>query len=769
MKQRYKIVAVSLLFSLLTASASVIGYTYAAYLNEGKYQHPLDINTSAFSSHFSQGGAGTEVNPYKISNANDLRNLQKLTKLGVFHSNTYFSMTNDITWSGDDLLPIGTEDTPFYSQFNGMGYTITGLNVNGANTNDIGMFGYVAITSRIRNLILSSPTIYINTNTGGTRLPTTNPLEAFFGDYARNTMGNISRVSSTSNSVTFSVPVNSLIVPNLNNGSPINIVYESTDNNLLYQSTTNPAQWITKSTPTSQFPSTDIFPVQLQARVYAMYNNQIVSYTLERWQINVFGNGTVATDETGFYKTINPITQTHETYVGIFVGHLDGGASYLGLWGGTTNTTTNGRIILNGRSSRSYNVLIGRSRDDNDLDSSAADSYSRFVDFNSVISNSILNTDYTPASIGAALPHTTRTQYENYDTKVIAHNQNNYGFVNVPVPSGTTVNEANFIRVYPTARHMLASFDTLDANGNPQGTSTTGKALRFNAPLYTRVFEDYTWIIFRRTRFGAYNALWFWATETYVSILNSIFDDAIFQLQFRIAYVANSSTTNNNFQVLLNDYAGTAATSRVGTNYWEDPSRSGIYAPNNHRLVDSLSMNGILQEKTLTLVVNQSGGGFVNRTPMFAIGVGKGTGTTSSANPNLSFTNPEQYNFQSAFVADAFELYVFSFDVLVTSADGNISSLLNFVDFLYANPSVTSRTGNEVVFSGWSKVSNAKIQFDAMGFNNAIFPTTYRFWRTAGFAGGVNSIVNGLYTTNSPYDLYNTSGYSNATLNPGTA
>lgn len=781
MKHKFKIVTLSVLFSLLTATASVIGYTYAAYLNTGKYDNPLDINTSSFTSHFSQGGLGTEANPYKISTADDLRNLQKLTKLGVFHANTYFNMTNDITWSGAGLLPIGTEDTPFYSQFNGMGYIINNLVVDGANTNDIGMFGYVAITGRIRNLVLNAPIININTNMGGTRLPTTNPLESFFGDYARNSMGNITRVTSTSNSVTFAVPVNSLINANLNGGNPINIIYESSDTNLLYQSTTNPSQWITKSTPTSQYPSTDIYPVQLQARIYALYNNKIVSYTLERWQINVFGNGTVATDETGFYKTINPITQTHETYVGIFVGHLDGGASYLGLWGGTTSsTTTNGKIILNGRSARSYNVLVGRSRDDNDLDSSAADSYTRFVDFNTLINNkpALLNTDYLPniASPGSTPINgtpTSLTHYNNFDSNVISYNQTNYGFVNVTTPSGSTVNEANFIRVYPTVRHMQTTFDTLDAEGNPLGQTNYGKAIRFNNPMAIRNFEDYYFLIIRRSRFAAYNALWFWATETYVSILNSIFGEATFQLQFKIAYVAKNSSVNNNFQVLLNDYTNSTTYARVGSNYWEDTSRSGIYAPNDYPLVANTNLNGVLQEKTLTLVINQSGGGWYNRTPMFAIGVGRGTGTTSAANPDYSNTSlagsGSIVNYTSQFASDAFELYVFSFDILVTSADGNISSLLNYVDFLYASPTVSSRTGNEVVFSNWSKVSNVKMQFNGMNFNNVIFPTTYRFWRTAGFSGGVNSIVNGIYTTSSPYNLYNTSGYSNGTITSGAA
>jgi hypothetical protein len=90
------------------------------------------------------------------------------------------------------------------------------------------------------------------------------------------------------------------------------IVYESTNTNLLYESA--PGYWTTLATPGSTNPATDLYPVQLSARVFAIYEGQVISYTLERWQINVKGNGTVTDDaETIFRRSIQPTPITRPT------------------------------------------------------------------------------------------------------------------------------------------------------------------------------------------------------------------------------------------------------------------------------------------------------------------------------------------------------------------------------------------------------------------------------------------------------------------------
>ena len=167
-----------LILSLTTGAVSVAAFSYAAYLNANQYELPIDANTVNISSMFTSGGSGTSAAPCLISNSTDLRTLQKLNILGVFSSSTYFRMTSDITYSGDALAPIGNEDYPFYSQFDGYGYKISNLVVNGANTNDIGMFGFVALGGSIRNLILQTPTVNVTANTVGTAVtaPSAHPM-----------------------------------------------------------------------------------------------------------------------------------------------------------------------------------------------------------------------------------------------------------------------------------------------------------------------------------------------------------------------------------------------------------------------------------------------------------------------------------------------------------------------------------------------------------------------------------------------------------------
>jgi hypothetical protein len=53
------------------------------------------------------------------------------------------------------------------------------------------------------------------------------------------------------------------------------------------------------------------YPVQLSARIYGVYQNKIISYTLERWHINVTYDGNVNIADpnndinVGYWKTLN--------------------------------------------------------------------------------------------------------------------------------------------------------------------------------------------------------------------------------------------------------------------------------------------------------------------------------------------------------------------------------------------------------------------------------------------------------------------------------
>ena len=81
-------------------------------------------------------GSGTESDPYKISNANDLKRLATDVNGGTYYSGKYFKLTGDIDLSNVYIHePIGSLKEGFFSDtinsfqgtFDGDGYTISGL------------------------------------------------------------------------------------------------------------------------------------------------------------------------------------------------------------------------------------------------------------------------------------------------------------------------------------------------------------------------------------------------------------------------------------------------------------------------------------------------------------------------------------------------------------------------------------------------------------------------------------------------------------------
>ncbi|MFA5235996.1 MAG: hypothetical protein WC399_04070 [Bacilli bacterium] len=787
--KRRGLVKFGLIATLLAASASVIAFTYAAYLNYDKYVHPLDMNTTALSTHFA-GGSGTETSPYLIANSTHLRNLQKLTMLGVFRSDSCFALQDSFTWDNVDgaLLPIGTEDNPFYGSFDGRGRTISNLIVNGANTNDVGMFGYVAMEGLIRNLILSAPTIYLTENDGEAAdktKRTMNPLDDYLLAYGQ-ALADIDLVSSTSASATFLVPETTVSISLGGSIESFDIVYESTNADLLYESA--PGYWTTSATPGSANPTTDLYPVQLSARVFAIYEGQVISYTLERWQINVKGNGTVTDAAESIFKTIHPTDGEHETYVGIFVGHLDGGASYLGLWGGNEDSpSANGKIVVNGRAARSFNVLVGRARTDNPLDDTAANYYSRFIDFNEKI-------NATPALQDDvyAIPQTPlTTSYATQETLAISASQN-YGF---------TAAETEYMRIYPRISSNHTSFDVMDDGGN----ITTGKpnqawTIRVNGPLGASVRSTYQnkwygsgWY---QRDFAVLNGLWLWSTDKIGERAEEVFGLNEFEVDFKITYVAESSALTNNFQILYNMYNPdilgeflwfTWEENLILNQYWKnlanettivDDQTVQVFNPSAHPLIKQLNptrtSSGVIQETEISFVVNRGDEGFwaglydyafLNEPyyPMFAIGVGS-TQKTDAANE----ANSTYHYYYSEFNSAAFTMDILSIEFLFTAREGNVSNLLNNVDFLYSLPTYTNNPDGTTTFTAWNKDSKVKVQFNVIDPSENLNGTTYRFWREAGF-GGVNSYVHGLYTTGTNYAPFNTVNYDNAELDPGDA
>lgn len=111
-------------------------------------------------------------NEYYISCPRHLRNLQKITDLGLSAGKTFKLMTsfdwdyeahkNDDNAADYALTPIGNSAHPFEGIFDGQGYSIAHLYVRSTQQHS-GMFGYITASANgtvaVQNLLLISPTV----------------------------------------------------------------------------------------------------------------------------------------------------------------------------------------------------------------------------------------------------------------------------------------------------------------------------------------------------------------------------------------------------------------------------------------------------------------------------------------------------------------------------------------------------------------------------------------------------------------------------------
>lgn len=114
-------------------------------------------------------GSGTQTNPYIISDVTDLQNMN-------LDLTAYYELANDIDasetsgWNGGaGFVPIGDSSMPFLGQFDGKGYTITGLTIDRAAEMFVGLFGLVvAVESAltIKDVTISGASITGDSYTG---------------------------------------------------------------------------------------------------------------------------------------------------------------------------------------------------------------------------------------------------------------------------------------------------------------------------------------------------------------------------------------------------------------------------------------------------------------------------------------------------------------------------------------------------------------------------------------------------------------------------
>ncbi len=108
----------------------------------------------------------------EISTANDMLTLMNTPSMWA----DSYTLTNDINLAdatnGLSQTPIGTEENPFTGNFNGGGYTVSGIAIDGAAlgmTDNVGLFGYIKSsgTVTIENLTVSGTVSGSGENIGG--------------------------------------------------------------------------------------------------------------------------------------------------------------------------------------------------------------------------------------------------------------------------------------------------------------------------------------------------------------------------------------------------------------------------------------------------------------------------------------------------------------------------------------------------------------------------------------------------------------------------
>lgn len=120
---------------------------------------------------YAENGDGSRWNPYKINNETDLRILATLVNGGDRRAGLYYQQTADIEIKEGDWTPIGTGGVYFSGNYDGGGYTISGITIDSSSKYQ-GLFGKVTGTNDqhrgfIQNIVLAVSNIHGAAYTGG--------------------------------------------------------------------------------------------------------------------------------------------------------------------------------------------------------------------------------------------------------------------------------------------------------------------------------------------------------------------------------------------------------------------------------------------------------------------------------------------------------------------------------------------------------------------------------------------------------------------------
>jgi len=98
------------------------------------------------------GGSGTALEPYIISDANDLMSIGDNYRLMDKH----FVVVNDINLSGREFFMIGSVGSPFTGIFDGNDSTISNFNHTSTETDYVGMFSFIDSGGQVKRINLAN-------------------------------------------------------------------------------------------------------------------------------------------------------------------------------------------------------------------------------------------------------------------------------------------------------------------------------------------------------------------------------------------------------------------------------------------------------------------------------------------------------------------------------------------------------------------------------------------------------------------------------------
>ncbi len=115
------------------------------------------------------GGSGTESDPYQIATAEQLAYLSSVAPSNRNYLSSHYVLTENITISAHNWVPIDSEFYDFSGSFDGGGNTITGLTIKDIEgSTPVGLFSSLTSGAVIKNLKFSNVDIDVSSESVGT-------------------------------------------------------------------------------------------------------------------------------------------------------------------------------------------------------------------------------------------------------------------------------------------------------------------------------------------------------------------------------------------------------------------------------------------------------------------------------------------------------------------------------------------------------------------------------------------------------------------------